>query len=184
MKIKETLQHFMSSYYNKGSLKMKKFKITDLKNKLNLITNRYCNKRRLFNGIGTAVKFITGNMDSNDAARLNEAILNLTTKVQIETNRQDVVNTKIVERLENITNHINIEQDIIVKSLQNSQKSIFSNFKLISDIQFINPINYHINLLANHITSISEAMTLSTLGIIPKMILNTEELKEIESNLG
>ena len=48
-------------------------------------------------------------MDSNDVAHLNEAIFKLTTNVQIETNKQDVLNTQIGERLENITNHINIE---------------------------------------------------------------------------
>lgn len=182
-KIEESLKHFTLSHYNKGSLEVTKYKLTDLKNKLNSITPRYRNKRGLFNGKGSAIKFITGNMDSNDASHINEIIFNLTSNVQTETNRQSVLNTKIIERMENITNHINREQDIIVRSLQHSLNDIISNSKLINDIQYLDQINYHIDLLSNHIASISEAMILSRLKIIPKMILNIEELNEIENNL-
>lgn len=88
MKIEESLKYFTLSSYSKGSLQMTKFKLTDLKSKLSLITPRYSNKRGLFNGIGLSVKFITGNMNNNDAFRINEAIFNLTIKVQTETNKQ------------------------------------------------------------------------------------------------
>lgn len=183
MKIEESVKQFTPTYYNRDSLKVTKFKLKDLKDKLNSITPKYRRKRGLFNGIGSAVKFITGNMDDNDALRINQAIFNLTNKLQTETSKQNILSTGIIERIENITDHINKEQDIIVESIKNSQNSINSNSRLINDMQYLNQINFHIDLLTNHIKDVSEAMTLSSLGIIPKMILNTQELEEIGNNL-
>ena len=98
MKIEESVKQFTPTYYNRDSLKVTKFKLKDLKDKLNSITPKYRRKRGLFNGIGSAVKFITGNMDDNDALRINQAIFNLTNKLQTETGKQNILSTRIIEK--------------------------------------------------------------------------------------
>lgn len=58
----------------KETIIITKLKLNEDQNKLNLLWPRYKNKRGLINGLGSVIKFITGNMDANDAQSLNDII--------------------------------------------------------------------------------------------------------------
>lgn len=68
------------------------------------------------------IKFITENMDYTDAERINKEINDLTKKTNPILNNQVISKTNLINRFQNITKHINIEQDILVKSIQNIQE--------------------------------------------------------------
>lgn len=170
----------------KGVAKVCKLKTESLKNKLHIL-NPYKTrtKRGLINGLGSAIKFITGNLDTNDADTINRQIQNLENQVYDSTNfveHQTGLNLQMIERFKNLTKHINSEQEII-SSFTNKLSSEFSNNirkeeDTIAQIQYANQLIYNIDLLTNHISDIIEAVTFAKLGIISKLILHPDELHE------
>lgn len=163
-----------------------KLKLHELENKLSSLSPRNRNKRGLFDGLGTAIKCITGNMDANDAHNLNIAIEKLKSEsVSIKGSMigQMKLNSEMIERFDNFTTHINKEQDNIEKFLTHYQESMRNRIKFnedtVSYTQQLNQINYNIDLLTNHISNIAEAILLARLNIISKLILNPNELEEI-----
>jgi len=89
----------------------------------------------------------------------------------------------MITRFNNITNHINTQQLAIVENfnklqdqLKNTIRSEDLRFKY---LQFLQQINYNIDLLQEHLNNISETVILAKLNIISKQILNKNELKSI-----
>lgn len=143
-------------------------------------------RRGLINGLGSAIKVITGNMDSVDAENLNQAIEKIKLnehdlKTQID--NQIVINDKINERLNTFTNFINYEQTKIGNALSNRDQLFTNEINrenfIIQEIQYLNQINYNIDILANHLGDISESIVLAKLNIISKFILQPDELEYI-----
>lgn len=165
-----------------------KLKLAELKFKFNTLMPTFRNKRGIFNGLGTVIKTITGNMDANDALHLNEqieVILKNENILKTKNSNQNSINTNMIERFENITKHINDQQNAISNyfnefqdNLRNSIKIYDKNFKY---LEFLNQINYNIDILYNHLNDISEAVILAKLSIISKHILSSTEIKEIHS---
>lgn len=85
--------------------------------------------------LGTAIKFITGNIYTNDAIFLNNQIQNLknsTAHIETILTNQDQINTKMKERLKNVTEHINKEQD----KIENYINKLTNNILKEDDILF------------------------------------------------
>lgn len=185
-KIKDSLRTLNNTDGLTDSIELTKFKLKELENRLHALTPRSRNRRGLINGLGTIIKAITGNMDANDAKKLNDEIetimLNEKT-LQIEINRQTQINGKMIERFGNVTKHINSQQVLIKKYLEDFQdqlrNKIRSENSALRLIQFLNQINYNIDLLNMHLTGIAEAVTLARLNIISKHILSPQELSEL-----
>lgn len=157
-------------------------KLDELRNRLNSLLPFKRTKRGLINGLGSAIKFITGNMDAEDANKLNVEIMKIQNEIALSKNdsmRQKLLNTKVIGRFQNITEHINNEQKTIMRNFILNANRIDKNLKDISDMQYLNRINYNIDILYNHITNIGEAIILAKLNIISKYILNIEELARI-----
>lgn len=186
-KINDSLINFDHIEGLNSTLKTTKIRLNEVQYKLQtLLPTRHRNKRGLINGLGTIIKFISGNMDANDAERLNEQINTIMynqSNMKTEINEQTVINKKMIQRFENITDHINLQQEIIGKYLRQTQESLKNRIReqnhLFQHFQFLNEINYNIDILNNHLTNIAEAITLAKLNIISKQILNPEELSEI-----
>lgn len=189
-RIGDSLDTFNDIYELKDSVNITKIKLLDLRHKLNTIKPIIRNKRGLINGLGTIIKTITGNMDARDAYRLNKEIESLTKNqgnIKTELNRQISINNRMLERFENITNHINDQQNSIttyLKYYQDQMENRINNNKdLTRHAQYLNQINYNIDLLTNHLTNLAEAVILARLNIISKQILSSEEIAEIYNNL-
>lgn len=129
-------------------------------------------------------------MDYEDAERLNKDIEHLlmeNRQINNTINEHLILNTEMIKRFENITNHINTEQDIISKSIKNIQEqtlnSLNPTINTLTQIQQLNQINYNIAILTQHLSNIAEAIVLSKLNIIPKLILDPRELNQIHNTL-
>lgn len=96
---------------------------------------------------------------------------------------QNEFNNEILIRFENITRHINYEQILINNFLTNSQNKIVKELNeeqnLVRKLQYINRIDYSVELLLNHLNDIIESLLLAKLNIILKLILNKEEILKI-----
>lgn len=189
-RIATTIRTFKNSNELKDSIEVTKLKLLNLQQKLRTLKPIVRNKRGLINGLGSIIKTITGNMDAQDADKLNKEIENLAKnqgKMNSEINRQTVLNNKMIERFENITNHINTQQESITSYLisyqEQTRNSIRINRDITNHIQYLNLINYNIDLLTNHLINLAEAIVLARLNIISKQILNHDEIVEIYNNL-
>lgn len=187
-KIEETLDILEKDTSIGDSMKITKLKLAQLKDKINTLIPFKRQKRGLFNGVGSVVKYITGNMDDNDARKLNSQIDALNRNdysLSEKLKQQNVLNFKMMERFHNISSHINNEQDkislILTKYQENFSNKINKEDYVISKIQYLNRINYNIDLLSNQITNIGESIVLAKLNItsISKFVLNYKEVEEI-----
>lgn len=125
-------------------------------------------------------------MDANDADNLNTQIKHLYTNEHTISNtlsKQHTLNNQMLERLNNLTTHINNEQRTIETFITRNTHEISNRIqreenKLI-EMQYLSQINYNIDLLNDHITNIAETIVLAKLNVISKLILNQAELNEI-----
>lgn len=168
------------------SLNTVKLKLRELNHKLQSLLPKFRNKRGLFDGLGTVIKSITGNLDANDAIELNkqiDTILKNEDSMAKEINQQTKLNKQMIERFENITKHINYQQKVMVDYLNHTQEQLKNKINsedlTIRYMQFLNQINFNIDLLNSHLSSIAEAVIFAKFNIIPKQILNQNELSEI-----
>ena len=161
-------------------------KILELEKKLNTLLPKHRNKRGIINGLGSIIKIISGNMDADDAKRINEEISNINSNTKIiseNLNRQIIINNGMMQRFNNITLHVNTQQEKIENYLKNMRKEMESNNKKLETIMYynqnVNLIDLNINVLNEHLDNINEAFILSKLNIISKHILYPTELKFI-----
>lgn len=184
--IENTIELIKPIYLAKTALETTKSKLKGLRTKLDLLTPRSRSKRGLVNVLGSTIKFITGNMDYSDAERINkdiEELLANNNRLNTTYNQQMILNSNMIQRFENITNHINAEQATITKSIQDIQERNRNALNPIQ-IQQLNQINYNIDILTQHFNNIAEAIVLSKLNIIPKLILDPSELTQIHRSLN
>lgn len=191
LKIEKTLNHFENTQFNQIAVDTTKLKLKELENKLNQLKPINRRKRGLINAMGSTIKFITGNMDYEDAERINKNIDHLLTQnglINSTLNQQLILNTNMINRFENITNHINNEQHLITQSIKHIQdqarNSLNPAFNTITQIQQLNRINYNIDILTQHLNNIAESIVLAKLNIIPKLILDNTELLQIHQILN
>lgn len=189
-KISDSLHTLTNFTEIKDSINITDIKLQSLRRKFKTLKPNTRHKRGLMNGIGSIIKIITGNMDAADADRLNKEIAKLTQNLNsltLDTKSQILINHKMRERFENITNHINNQQDSITTYLKYYQENLGNKIKINRDItkhiQYLNQVNYNIDLLTNHLADISEAIILARLNIISKQILNEDEITEIYNDL-
>lgn len=185
-RIEMTLNGFDNLANLQSSVKITKLKLKELSNRYESLAPKVRSKRGLINGLGTIIKTITGNMDANDAQTLNKEIEGLTSNQQefeIKLVAQSKINSEMIKRFETITDHINNETSIIKNYLDNYQRNIGNEIQMNKDLlvhsQYLNQINFNIDLLTSHLTNIAEAIVLARLNIVPKQILNHEEINEI-----
>lgn len=161
-------------------------KIQQLQQRLNSLLPTKRSKRGLVNGLGSMIKVLTGNMDATDEKEIQENLKILKQDAEnLQTNSQNQLhfNNEILIRFKNITNHINKEQKNIENYIKQTQNSISKQSndenKTIQILQYITRINANIDLTMLHLSNIAESLLLSKLKIVPKFILNNEEIDKI-----
>lgn len=172
-----------SNLYNPNNLKLQLLRLEEKVNSLKPISR---NKRGLFDGLGTIIKQISGNMDHNDALEINEQIRQLQDNellIKNNANNQHKLNDKMIERFNNITAFINQEQSnlrtiaLAVKTYPHIEQQLFQS-------QFYFSIQSQIQYLSDHVNDILNSIQLAKLGIISKHILNKAELSLVRENLS
>ncbi|XP_059220108.1 uncharacterized protein LOC131995379 isoform X2 [Stomoxys calcitrans] len=125
-------------------------------------------------------------MDDQDARTINQQIENIYSNLNNVTytlSHEHSINFKMIERFNNITSHINNEQHTIERYMLSTTNKIKQEEDILLQTQYLNQINYNIDLLTHHLTNIAEAVVLSKLNIISRFLLSPEELENIEVKL-
>lgn len=140
-------------------------------------------KRGLANVLGTTIKFITGNMDSEDANEIERRIMEITlNNKQLITahNEQITINDKLISHVKNMTETINNQQIVIsttLNNLNNKQNNFFSNLITISQI------DHDICLLSELLDDLIECVRMAKLRVVAKNIMSIDEMRFIENFL-
>lgn len=185
-----TINGFHLDTNSRDSVTILKAKLTQAQTKLRALSPFTRNRRGLVNGLGSLVKVVTGNMDASDDKEIHDELDHIKADSRIINDNllnQELFNNEILARFENITNHINNEQILISTFLENSQNKIYKQLNmhdsLLEEMQYLNRMNYNIELFINHLNDITESMLLARLNIIPKFILNEQEIDKIKNIL-
>lgn len=150
-------------------------KTRELFNKFNF--NR--NKRGLLNGLGTLIKFITGNADDNDLNNINAHIQELQ---QTQNSEIQKVN-KMVSLANHISQRLNTQTEVINKNFQLTQ-SHFESLETILDLRtlIISEIHETENML-DLLTKLERTISMSIHDIPNLEIINVDEILNVHNHL-
>lgn len=136
-------------------------------------------KRGLVNFLGSGIKFITGNMDYNDARKITSDIRKLKSYNQnliIENNKQIKINQDIEDKINNITFNIQIQQQNLRLIVNKTDEMLIKDSNKINFLISFNLISNNIDLLQYHLNSILQSINLAKLQLIPQNILSIQEI--------
>lgn len=157
-----------------------------LKAKIENINPHFRKKRALVNILGKGLKMIAGTMDSDDEEQISKTLQLLQTNDENLVNKMNnltFISNVMKSQIQNITNHINYQQNAIGDYLIKFKNIIGNKISTIEDeitfIEHIYQINNDISLLRQHIDDIGQIIFSGKLGIIPTDILTQTELNFI-----
>lgn len=161
-------------------------KIVIINSKLIFFTSHTRVKRGLINGLGSVVKALTGNLDYDDAVRMEQQISNLRNRVSNVQEKSVAIAQKTItefaKQLEAINNNQN-KLDLMLKNISNHSNSIFRQFNL---LQIHIDIDYSLQIILDRLALLEDAMTFAQIGIMHPSIINTKtllaELQDIGEN--
>lgn len=166
--------------FNNTMIPILKTKFNQLKLTLSNLYPIERRKRGLFNFIGSGIKFITGNLDEEDAKKIFEEIETLKQNNQIllkQNNDQVDVNQVLIQKFNNLTDLINDHQkkvkDVFELRLKAKINGIVNTVEINHNIYHL---IFYIDILQTHLDVIGEALLTSKAGFIPKNILETKEI--------
>lgn len=147
--------------------------------KIEFITPHVRAKRGLINGLGSIVKAITGNLDSDDAIKFENEISGLKTQIQKTQSIQKkslILAETTVGEFNNQIKKINDFQNNLVKVLQNTTTI---NNALINHINYLDmyvQIDFSLQLVLDKLMVLEDAMSFSQLGIVHPSIISPNNL--------
>lgn len=146
-------------------------------------------KRGLFNFVGTAVKFITGNLDENDLIQINRDIHDLRVeknRLIRENNVQVEINKQLEDRINNIIKVINQQQNTVTNQIITARQDIINGRSVNQNFTALRQtfkISHHLELLKSHFDNIFETIQLARINVISKNFLETQEMKFVTDRL-
>lgn len=159
-----------------------KIKISKLELELSHLYPFVRTKRGLINPLGTVIKSITGNLDNKDYIEIQDAITRLENGnfiINSQHRSQIQLNQQMLERFDNITNHINNLTSAIEKGME-SQRTLSEGYwhnVLIDD--YFHRIDDNIEMLKDQINNIHEILSFAKIKVISRHILSRQELTYI-----
>lgn len=159
---------------------------TSIEEKLtNIIPERERSKRALFNGIGSVIKSITGNLDSTDGEHFDKILNDLTTNsnnFQKQLNLQYTFNKESVKRFDETIKNIE-HNELLLKSRIMQLTNIVERELEIPNILYAKDLCNQLILLYNTILSvlqdIENSITFCRIGTYHPSILKHKELVSI-----
>ena len=148
-------------------------------------------KRGLLNGIGSVVKYITGNLDANDEQKYDKIIQTL--QANQETTAQQIshhysINNKLIEELNLTIDSVAHNQDVLTKEIQILQQSTSFSTQVKQVENALEHNQLMVQLLLDLTQDIDNSVTFCKLKklhpsiIRPQMLLKT--LRELSSFFG
>lgn len=139
----------------------------------------YKEKRALIDGLGTIIKYISGNPDNNDLIEINKNLESLF-------KTQGIV-AKQINKYTSFANHITERYSKDFNSIQdnlNSTLQALSNLSRITDMQLVIQYNSYMRLkLLNILRSIERTISLASAEVINLEIISNSEIIEIINHL-
>lgn len=141
-------------------------------------------KRGLINALGSVVKFISGNLDQEDAKRYDMAIQQLQDdqdRIINSFNKQISLNIDILDTYNETLGLIQHNQDVILEKINVIQQDIldvkleFSCYQKARDI--LDQISNNLNSLILFLTDLENAITFSKLATLHHSVLKMDEIK-------
>lgn len=141
-------------------------------------------KRGLFDGLGNMIKIITGNLDNNDLAKINnqfEKLYKQNNALITENNEQVKINHKVQDRMNRIIKELKEHQEVIVKNFIKYRQNYINDKNNTEEIAILKEIfnfNVNLDLFKDYLNNIFESIQMSKVKVISKNILTTEEIFE------
>lgn len=147
-------------------------------------------KRGLINPMGSLIKYITGNLDEDDAKEIHQNIL------ELENSQNNVI--KKVNKQISLTNHLMQNFNNTVTTVTNNQKSIENKInEIISDLnttefnyvaylevhEVLDQIKVNLDSLLNFLTEIENAISFAALKILHRSIISPQDLRKLVDDL-
>lgn len=142
----------------------------------------YRNKRGLIDGLGTAIKFVTGNMDANDAHRINNILKHLQNNqntIQEQIRNQYSINNNLIRQFNFTIQNVQYNQIQLKNKILQLGKYVATNSEEISILQIKDLYNQLIltyNTILDLLTEIENSLTFCTLGVIHPSIIKVPDL--------
>lgn len=191
------LNNLIDINYNESYIKLV---FSNFKSQLEYIMNQTINrykqlvpsyriKRGILNPIGSLIKIITGNLDSEDAKRYDQLIENIKLK-QTAVNKKVTLISEIVEGFSNITKAIHrnvIQLDKKLKEIQNDlvnvQRETNLNFLSNLIIDTYSLILHNFQTISVKINDIETAVAFSKLETLHQSIIESDDLLATLENI-
>jgi hypothetical protein len=174
----------------KDSLTQVHYLIKESQNKLNNLTPHLRSKRGLIDIIGKTSKFLFGTLDSDDAAKYENAFKILNHN-QNSLNKQMQLQISISQNLIDNYNHtittLNTNQILIKTKLKHFEHNVYKTFDDISAFlraqNILNQVILNCQNLITFLDNLEDAITFAKLRTLHSSVISTSELKNILDNL-
>lgn len=157
--------------------KIIQIKLREIKQIINSLHASFRSKRSI-NELGSAIKFVTGNLDAHDLQLINSNIdkIRQTENISIDqNNRQIKLNSKFENRINLINDQIKDQQNILKKIVNNENFVINENEKIF--------IIFQLDSFLNTLKDIENSIMLAKINVISKLILSQRELEIIAQEI-
>lgn len=143
-----------------------------------LLPNTSRNKRSI-ETLGSAIKFITGNLDAQDLRQINSninAIKISDNKLIDQNNKQIFINQEFQNRLQTLSEDVKNYQNVILKLNTQKGYSITENAKI--------SVLFQLDIVLQTLRTIENGIALAKLNIVNRQLLTINELKIIAQQLN
>lgn len=155
-----------------------------VRDKLNNINPSYDTrkKRGLINGLGSVIKFLTGNMDAEDAVRINKITSHLQKNqhtLQEQINNQYSINNNILMQFNSTIKNIQYNENQLKDKILELGNYIQNTTKIINDLEIKDIFNQLIityNIILNVLSEIENSVTFCAVGVLHPSIIKVHDL--------
>lgn len=153
--------------------------IGEIKDQLNKFNGSKRNKRGIINGLGTAIKFITGNLDDNDLKTISENIA----KLEKSQNREIEKINQLTSFANHVTTRLNKGTELINENLAKTKKALQEALNRDDTRTLLQNEILQAESLLGTLKMIERSISLSLSGIPNLEIVSVLEMKEIHKYL-
>ncbi|XP_074035881.1 uncharacterized protein [Leptinotarsa decemlineata] len=160
------------------------FQLKSVKEKLQSIYPLAIRKKRgLINGLGNIVKFVSGNLDQEDAQRYDAAIEKLQNnenQIVHSLNQQISLTHKILENNNKTFSLMIHNQNVIKESIEELNNN---STHFLSLLDTYTQIKFNLDTLLSILTNIENAISFAKLGTLHHSIISIDDIKSILDSL-
>ncbi|XP_055609131.1 uncharacterized protein LOC129756367 [Uranotaenia lowii] len=134
--------------------------------------------KRSIEMLGSAIKFITGNLDADDLREINaniNDIKRLDNNLIVQNNKQITINQEFQNRLQTLTDEIRNHENVLLKLTLQRNYTVNENAKII--------ILFQLDIVLQTLRTLENGIALAKLNIVNRQLLTINELKIIAQQL-